>query len=560
MLPENYYLSNFDSLLQFVVETYHEILSSDELAWTASVHALPEPARRLYVRLLSRQGTIFRIGKLKYPEIPSLIEAANQLQASGLAVVEPPSELADVLSAVTRTDLMKLPELADIKGASRSMLDERLLELDSPQVLTALTNLDDWVQIERSEIFELFVMCYFGNRYQDLTEFVLRDLGHQTFESYRIDKNTRAFQTRKQLDAHWQYFQCQAYLDEVDVTVAKELIKVDATLPHVLTDDELSADVHLTRRVGRFRNQLARELERLAENTAAISLYEKTKLPPSRERRVRLLSGDERFSEALELASAMLESPIDDSELRFAERQVPALKRQLGMRATKPKTFRPATTKLTLQASPETDEDSDESSAVRVERRALQYYQQSGRCYYVENALVRSVLGLFIWDLMFMPVDGAFHHPFQAAPSDLMQPEFVSRRQAAFDERWLELDDSLRFAARVWKHWEDKRGIANALVHWQHLSDDLISDAIIRIPPKHWRALFDRLLADLRHNGKGLPDLVLFPHDEGYEFIEIKGPGDALQQHQRRWMQYFNDHQIPHRVVHIRYALTEPDA
>lgn len=548
MLPENYYLSNFDSLIAFVVDTYGEILSIEELAWSNSVASLPEPARRLYVRLLSRQGDTYRLGKLKYPEIEDPAFAATTLAAVGLANPDSPSDLTQILTVVTRTELMKLPELHDMRGASRAELDARLVELNSPEVMTSLLKLDQWVQITHSETFELFVMCYFGNRYQDLTEFVLRDLGHQTFESYAIDKNTRAFQTRDHLDAHWLYFQCQALLEHIDNTAPEELLALNDALPDILNASALSSDVHLVRRVSRFRNQLARQLERLHKHASALSLYQCSSLPPSRERQVRLLIEAKKMNEALVIANNMLTAPVDDSELRFAERQVLSLKKILGQRVIKQRAFKPVTTKLTLQAASNDEAD-------RVELRALHYYEQSGRCYYSENTLVRGVLGLFIWDLMFMPVDGAFHHPFQAGPSDLMQPEFVLRRQTAFDDRFKELEDSLRFSARVWQHWEEKRGLSNVLVHWSRLSEELLSDALIRIPVTHWRALFNRLLIDLRHNGKGLPDLVLFPNDDGYEFIEIKGPGDALQQHQRRWMQYFTEHQIPHRVVNVRYAL-----
>lgn len=550
MLPENYYLSNFDSLIAFVVDTYGEILSTDELAWSSAVVNLPEPARRLYARLLNRAGDTFRIGKLKYSEIKDLSSAASELAHAGLADPELPANINQVLPVVTRQELMKLPELHDMKSATRAELDARLLELNSALVLDALLKLDDWVKIQHKETFELFVLCYFGNRYQDLTDFVLRDLGHQTYENYVIDRNTRAFQTREHLEAHWRYFQCQALLEQIDETDPDELTAVDAELPDIQTVGALSNDVHLVRRVSRLRNQLARQLERLNENTAALNLYERSQLPPSRERQVRILSAANNYDAAIALANNMLNAPLDDSELRFAERQVLSLKKILGQRVQKPRVFKPITTKLTLQTA-----DDDESD--RVELRALQYYEQSGRCYYAENALVRGVLGLFIWDLMFLPIDGAFHHPFQAGPSDLMQPEFVSRRKQAFDERFEELDNSLRFSARVWQHWEQKQGVANVLVHWSRLSEELLSDALIRIPVAHWRALFNRLLADLRYNGKGFPDLVLFPDDTGYEFIEIKGPGDALQQHQRRWMQYFAQHQIPHRVVNIRYALPE---
>ena len=60
------------------------------------------------------------------------------------------------------------------------------------------------------------------------------------------------------------------------------------------------------------------------------------------------------------------------------------------------------------------------------------------------------------------------------------------------------------------------------------------------------------MLDDLAEHVSGLPDLVRFPHAGGYEFIEIKGPGDALQRHQRRWLRHLERHGIPARVVRVR--------
>ncbi|NQZ10656.1 MAG: VRR-NUC domain-containing protein, partial [Algicola sp.] len=42
--------------------------------------------------------------------------------------------------------------------------------------------------------------------------------------------------------------------------------------------------------------------------------------------------------------------------------------------------------------------------------------------------------------------------------------------------------------------------------------------------------------------------------DGGYELVEVKGPGDRLQKNQLRWMQYFHQQGIRHRVVHVRWS------
>jgi len=52
-----------------------------------------------------------------------------------------------------------------------------------------------------------------------------------------------------------------------------------------------------------------------------------------------------------------------------------------------------------------------------------------------------------------------------------------------------------------------------------------------------------------------LPDLILFPDTaSGYELIEVKGPGDTLQNNQKRWMRYFAEWGIPFTVVNIEWS------
>jgi len=78
-----------------------------------------------------------------------------------------------------------------------------------------------------------------------------------------------------------------------------------------------------------------------------------------------------------------------------------------------------------------------------------------------------------------------------------------------------------------------------------------------RIDHRHWLACFERILLDLRTNRAGFPDLVLFPATGGYRLVEVKGPGDSLQKNQRRWMDYFALHGIPHAVARVRWRPDE---
>lgn len=91
-------------------------------------------------------------------------------------------------------------------------------------------------------------------------------------------------------------------------------------------------------------------------------------------------------------------------------------------------------------------------------------------------------------------------------------------------------------------------------VFWGALSDALLDQALDSLPAAHLKLFFERLLRDVKANRSGLPDLIRFcPDAPGYELIEIKGPGDKLQDNQIRWLAYCAAHGIPVRVCHVTW-------
>ena len=62
------------------------------------------------------------------------------------------------------------------------------------------------------------------------------------------------------------------------------------------------------------------------------------------------------------------------------------------------------------------------------------------------------------------------------------------------------------------------------------------------------------MLEDLRGHRSGLPDLVQFtPEEERYTLIEVKGPGDRLQDNQQRWFQFFLEHKVPAALCKLNW-------
>ena len=74
------------------------------------------------------------------------------------------------------------------------------------------------------------------------------------------------------------------------------------------------------------------------------------------------------------------------------------------------------------------------------------------------------------------------------------------------------------------------------------------------MPAAHLKRVFERLLSDVKTNRSGLPDLIRFwPAEKRYELVEVKGPGDKLQDNQIRWLDYCLSHGMPVSVCHVRW-------
>ena len=84
------------------------------------------------------------------------------------------------------------------------------------------------------------------------------------------------------------------------------------------------------------------------------------------------------------------------------------------------------------------------------------------------------------------------------------------------------------------------------------LTEDLIRLSVERIPVSVWQGVFRFLLKDLRQHKAGLPDLIRFPANEGFELLEVKGPGDTLQKNQKVWFAEFERLGIAARVIRVR--------
>jgi hypothetical protein len=380
-------------------------------------------------------------------------------------------------------------------------------------------------------------LLFFGNLYQDWSDFVLADLGLLRFEHVPFSPESRALQQRCEVDLAMALHHCTERLEqgEAPATILEALAQWRSDNPW------------LARRHGRLLFALGQQCERLGDWDLALTVYAHSNHAQARIRQVRVLERCERWPQAHELAVQLAAAPANALEVQALQRMLPRLARKLGgPPQPRQRTQAPQLIELELPR---------EHAVLGVEEAVRQHLAQGGgEVHYVENTLLNSLFGLLCWDAIFAPIPGAFFHPFQAAPQDLHDSDFQLRRAAEFDACLGRLDDGTHRQAML-DCFAAKHGLQSPFVFWPMLDQALLEQALACLPPAHLKQCFLRLLQDIRNNRAGMPDLIQFwPEQGGYRMVEVKGPGDRLQDNQLRWLAFCAEHGLPVAVCHVRWS------
>lgn len=548
-LATGYYLDNFHKLLDFVDDLYQEILTPEEHAFSRAFRDLPRAPRRLFVRLISRKGPLFRQDKLVYPEIGDIGSTARLLRDAGLLAIDEKVPVGLLLSLLTRPEIDQLTrELAG--GPPEGFLPRNLRkpdlvaaleeQLPCEEITTRVRQRFSWIFPLKTEHLLTYRLLFFGNLSQDLTEFVLLDLGILEYEDYAIDKQDRLFQSREILESTLQYLQLRDLAHEaVELAEGTLLQEVCEHLPptHGLPQ--------LERRRSRILNLAGRFFERLKKNDEALCYFGESSLPPARERRARIFDRMGRTEEALALCGIILAGGGDGPEREFALQFRAKIEKKLGKPSIRRKPATHPVTKTMLQREPNGS----------VEQAVLNHYLALGRQgFYAENRFWLGMFGLAFWAVIFQPCRGAFFNRYQGGPRDLYQPEFSSARAEAVAALLEEIAGDPNWPGRMLTLYRQKLGIANYLVNWKAMASYPLEKVLQTVPGTHFAAIFGRLCRHVGEYKSGFPDLFFFlPGGAGYELAEVKGPGDQLQLNQKRWLRFFQGEGIPYRIERVTW-------
>lgn len=565
-----YYLQNFHVALDWLHTRYADVLQAHEQSFMREFVALPEASRALLVRMIMRHGEIFRTGKLVYEEIGCVNNAAAPLLARGWLDGAATMTLGEVCGQLRNAEIRTV-FACDVDGQVRRWTGWRraaMLEQLGPEYSGTQPWRQWWPQAQEDawrvtvgDLCRRLRLMFFGNLHQQWSEFVLADLGVFKYERVALSRQARAFNHSQDIDCWLALQHCREGVDE-GVSFDELSSKLNALV---------SSNPWLVRRRDRVRFVLGQRAERAAQWDDALACYVDNTDPAATYRHARVLERAGRWQQALDVAQAAAggtqstqntqstqdtqawsgkERPpallaCEDGAQKLA-RLIPRLQRRLGL--ARPRacadTRRQHVSALVLSASEE-----------RVERAVCRHlHTDIAPVFYVENSLVNGLFGLLCWEVVFADVPGAFFHPFQSGPADLYDQGFARRRSAQINAALASLSQGT-WRDVVRERYAQKYGLLSPFVHWPALTPALLDLALACIPGEHLRIWIERLLADIRANRTGWPDLIqFFPERATYEMIEVKGPGDRLQDNQIRWLNYGAAHDMPMRVVHVRWV------
>jgi VRR-NUC domain/Fanconi anemia-associated nuclease SAP domain len=537
---EFYYLDNFQRVLDWIAQRYDDLLTIEERGFIAAFPVLPRPSRALFVRMVMRKGSLFRASKLNYAEIGCPVEAARPLLPTGWVESDPVLSLDELFGLVSKPELAAVFQLKmHQKGARKAdqLASLRADFADSRPFSNWYRDCPDTaLRILAKPLCDRLRLIFFGNLRQDWTEFVLSDLGIYKFEQVEFSHASRALRSRRDIDLYMQLHECKERFGAGGP--AQDIL---AALPREAFDNEW-----LEGRREKLLFQIGQHFERQKDWPRAHEVYIGCRFPGARARAIRVLEKNERYHEAHTLLQQAQAAPESDAERQHLLRIAPRLARKLG-HARRP-ARRPAPVERIDLCLPMPGGEWWVEGVVRDHLAG-----EDAPVFYVENALANALFGLLCWRAIFCAIPGAFFHPFHRAPADLHSPDFHQRRACEFAACLAELDDG-RYRATILRHFEEKAGIQSPFLIWEYLERELIELALDCIPATHLKRWCERILQDVKANRSGFPDLIQFwPGERRYRMIEVKGPGDRLQDNQLRWIEYCAAHDMPVAVCYLQW-------
>jgi tetratricopeptide (TPR) repeat protein len=548
-LPPKYYLDYFNYVQHFVQDKYSSILQENEFHFLRKYYCLSEDSQCLFIRFCNRRGSFFRVNRLIYSELSDIPSSLNELIERNFIEHISSSKhkewIRELLDIFKKEELLKFCKTTIKKSLKKDEVLQLILENENLEdIIEAIQNFEPIIKVCFEHEVAFIKFLFFGNRYMDMTEFVLRDIGIMQYENHDDDKLVTRFSTRKEAEEKWFITDQNDTFNQLkDTSTPLEIFDWFLNVNDSLTDLTEIARVSydkLVLKIGQY-------LEKNKQYDEALTIFRLTEAVPSRERQVRTLEKLKFNEEAIALCDRMLEISHNADEFFFAT--------DFKNRVNSKTQFSKKSTTSMLHKS--------ESITISAEHRrgvemgvVAYYFEQGKQAYFSENYLWRAIFGLTFWDIIFDPSLVAFHHPFQRRPADLYLPDFYQKRKEMIESHLQSFEDIQQFLVYIGQKYEEKFGIANPFVLW--LDDAgrfpiwlLVRKAVELIDFDAIKVVLLEISKNLTENARGFPDLFMFDDEGNYSFVEVKSPTDNLSNQQLFWLQFFERVGVKAKVLRV---------
>ncbi|WZZ77687.1 hypothetical protein YC2023_098259 [Brassica napus] len=619
------YQLNFNVLVQEVLRSCSHLFTADEKTFLESFPSLSEDSQRLFIRLYTRKGPWFRLSNISYPEVSDSLQALKDLTVSGfMSSVEDANDLS-YQKMKEITELLNVTELRDIlsvnkvfsRGSRKRDLIDSLCSyyndrtrMDIGTMILERTGLCAKISSTAESLIWRVERLFFLNGEQDLSSFVLLDLGIIKYPTYKCIDSDQIFSDRAKLLAYEEAIEVAQLMDESldsedSGTVLKCIMIAETRIssssssesalfncftapwvyskmvllgvsflenqkrhvenkpsPLLLTCSDDSVDTL----VSGFRyNQAVYLLRRLLScfNCDGRRGYWTVRLSTD-------LEHMGRPNESLSVAEQGLLDPWVRAGSRIA------LQRRVLRLAKPPRRWKTPTfpnlidnkiPEVTIQGRSLNCEVGmknrfygEDGEQCGVEQLALQYYNGGGgwQGMHTESSIWLTIFGLLMWDILFSDVPGVFQTRFQTAPLDLDTESFYLTRKETIESQLEKVANGMAEEILIISY-ETHRGTACRGVVWERFSLEELRAAVACVGGKCVASLCRYLAQDYRSWCSGMPDLLLWRFKEnGYEgeakLVEVKSEKDRLSEQQRAWLLLLMDSGFNVEICKVRPA------
>ncbi|CAH9131498.1 unnamed protein product [Cuscuta epithymum] len=594
------YQHNLQVLLKEVLEAYHHLFLDEEKTFLEGFLSLSDDSQRLFARLYTRKGPWFRMCNTSYAEVSDCNEALNGLTVGGYItsceLISEPSDIKEVLNVLNVGEIQDLLHIVNKEnrkvskrfghGTRKQDYVDVLLSVYKDGLCPDLMKLfllkaGMCIQISPSaeSLFWRAERLFFLNGEQDLSSFLLVDLGIVKYPIYNCMLTNQIFPTRSHLLSFETAIEVAQIMDEcLDHNNAEMVSKcIDISVSQMsssLHKEELSSSGPMAAFLSCFTAMYvyskvvllgASFFERERRYNDAIILLRKLLHTFKNDRRrgywaLRLSIDLEHVGcpdESLQVAEDGLLDPWirAGSKLSLQQRVL-----RLGKPPRRWKT--PSYSKSLKRKIPEVHVQGrplnckmgvksvfygEDGERCGVEQLALQYYAGEGGGWqgvHTESGIWLTLFGLLMWDSIFADIPNAFCTKFQTAPLDLEADSFYEVRKDQIEAVLDKIQDGMAEEILI-TSWELHKGTSCRGVNWDRHSLSELRAAVACIGGSCIASICRHLAQDYRSWSSGMPDLLLWRFHDNYrgqaKLVEVKGPRDRLSEQQRAWLLFLTD-------------------